>query len=482
MGSWISRNKRYLIAIFVLVQMVLIGFYVSERIQFGNISTSVLSGHSFPKETQYILIQSEDADFESINEAPHYLKQYYDLVFGRLLNKRGGMYLPDIAQSWSLLRQDGDTYVWNMQLRDGITFHDGTPLKFEDVLYSFELAQKSFPILAKSTIKRMNDSVQIVTIDPSLLASLSSFYIVPKGWTMGSLNGTGPYFVVSDQTQYDSVREVTLTPNPSYFKEVKQEMKKVLIFDSRYRFIARAVNLLLSEERVIVLNVPQEYGPTFRQYCRVDESYELQPYILLKNQLSPSVTPYVDTLLAKVVAERSDELLVPLAGATALTQYASPGLQGYDQDLNIYSGLREPELTLAPLQLTVYAEHGNVPFVAHLGSMLHKYNIAFTIVPSSLDEIHNAISEGQGDFYFIRYNYQLSPTLLSFLDDVMKNGILFTGFSDINIEKMVQEARKTASSISRQEKLKEIAGKLGFRLGYPLFDRIYIDAKCNEKS
>src|SRR5262249_38067531 len=44
---------------------------------------------------------------------------------------------PSLAASWTLVRPN----TWRFELRQGVTFHDGTPVVPEDVVFSFERAR-----------------------------------------------------------------------------------------------------------------------------------------------------------------------------------------------------------------------------------------------------------------------------------------------------------------------------------------------------
>lgn len=62
-----------------------------------------------------------------------------ELVYSGLMRARpDGSYIPDLASSYEI-SADGTTYTFH--LRESTTFHDGTPLSADDVLYTVTLAQ-----------------------------------------------------------------------------------------------------------------------------------------------------------------------------------------------------------------------------------------------------------------------------------------------------------------------------------------------------
>ena len=61
-----------------------------------------------------------------------------NLVFESLINYDWqGRLEPGLALSWKWL----DATTWEMELRQGITFHDGTPFTSADVVFSIERAK-----------------------------------------------------------------------------------------------------------------------------------------------------------------------------------------------------------------------------------------------------------------------------------------------------------------------------------------------------
>ena len=71
----------------------------------------------------------------------------YGLVYDAMFELQiDGTYTPDLAESFTV---SDDGLVWTFKIRDGFTFHDGTPLTAEDIAFSYNLymTEDSFPFL-----------------------------------------------------------------------------------------------------------------------------------------------------------------------------------------------------------------------------------------------------------------------------------------------------------------------------------------------
>jgi len=128
---------------------------------------------------------------------------------------------PGLAVSWEVT---DDPSVWEFKLREGVTFHDGTPFTAEDVIFSFQRAQHTnsdMRPLISSIIKleAIDDyTVHIHTNGPSPLLpnNLNNLFIMSKAWSekhdvltpqdysageenfsVRNANGTGPFKLVS---------------------------------------------------------------------------------------------------------------------------------------------------------------------------------------------------------------------------------------------------------------------------------------------
>lgn len=167
---------------------------------------------------------------------------------------RDGALVPALASSWS--QPDPVTYVY--ELREGVTFSDGTPLTVEDVLSSLEVntAEGSTSALAyaftgiESATKTGDLQLTIVlsapnasfgwTLSPGTFQVSSKAFLAAHKDTIGTpdvrLLGTGPYMI----TEFAPDSHVTLVANPTWWGgnvEV-QELRVDFIGEENTRLLA----------------------------------------------------------------------------------------------------------------------------------------------------------------------------------------------------------------------------------------------------
>jgi len=133
---------------------------------------------------------------------------------------------PALAESWTV---SPDQLTWTFRLRDGVTWHDGSPFTADDVVYSYrriidEKLSNVDKFSAVTDVTAPDPSTVVVRVKeptPNLLTNLGGF----KGMAIVSRRnvesgeiatrpmGTGPFSFAS-QRSGDSI---TLTANPNYW-------------------------------------------------------------------------------------------------------------------------------------------------------------------------------------------------------------------------------------------------------------------------
>jgi peptide/nickel transport system substrate-binding protein len=131
---------------------------------------------------------------------------------------------PRLATEWEIL-DDGLTYVF--RLAEGVTFHDGSSLTAEDVVWTFDRLRKSGSGLPTEDLYSNIDDIEasgalevtfrLKRTNPFFLFDLSDNHaLVLKAGTApdeGSFNGTGPFRVV----EYSPEDRIEFEANEDYF-------------------------------------------------------------------------------------------------------------------------------------------------------------------------------------------------------------------------------------------------------------------------
>jgi peptide/nickel transport system substrate-binding protein len=147
---------------------------------------------------------------------------------------------PRLAESWTP-NEDGS--IWTFKIRQGVTFHDGTPLTAKDVAYSLNLnadpknkgnALSAFGDpggLSAGGAEAVDDANVVVTLNgpngsfPYLVSSDNyNVIIIPDGFDPAkwerSFLGTGPWVLDT----YTPQQGVTYTKNPDYWDTQRQPL------------------------------------------------------------------------------------------------------------------------------------------------------------------------------------------------------------------------------------------------------------------
>ena len=173
---------------------------------------------------------SEPATFDPLNPAntADGRSILFNVFEGLVKPDTEGRLLPCLAESWTL-EQDG--MVYNFQLREGVLFHDGSPLTAADVMFTLQTAAaagfEGFTQIEKTEILDSRSlRITLKYPDPEFLPYLT-VGIVKDGAAEREKNavGTGPYRIES----YKSQQSLTLKKFDGYWRQGLPHLEQVTI-------------------------------------------------------------------------------------------------------------------------------------------------------------------------------------------------------------------------------------------------------------
>ncbi|NBC96807.1 MAG: ABC transporter substrate-binding protein [Deinococcus-Thermus bacterium] len=211
-------------------------FMGKKALTMGAAAVALLAGQSAWAEDLTIALSSEPTamDPHYHNLGPNNQIAYH--IFDRLINQGPNQELnPGLATSWEPVE---DT-VWEFTLREGVTFHDGSPFTADDVAFTIERAPNvpdspsSFATYTAqiTEVEVVDDyTVRIHTADPYPLMpnDLSTIAVISReageGASTADYNdgtaavGTGPFKFVD----YVPGDRIVMEPNEDYWGEVPE--------------------------------------------------------------------------------------------------------------------------------------------------------------------------------------------------------------------------------------------------------------------
>jgi len=272
---------------------------------------------------------------------------------------------PALAVRWTNV----DPVTWRFELRNGVTFHDGTPLTADDVVFSLgrqksKNSQKSTYVASIKSVRKIDDlTVEYVTSgpDPILLRELASHYIVSKKWceqhgttepvpgmneetyATRHENGTGAFQVIERQPDTRTV----LVPYPGWWDAPRKQFN---ITRAEFRPLANSstrLAALISGELDLAYPVaPQDVARIESQPgLRVLKRPELRVIFLGMDEFRDELldlpgsgkNPFKDVRVRRAVYQAIDEEAIRtkvMRGMAAPTGTMVPeGVDGYDPTL-----------------------------------------------------------------------------------------------------------------------------------------------------
>jgi len=199
-----------------------------------------------------------------------------------IIRDHSGAFQAALATDWA--PKEGDPNVWVFNLRQGVTYHDGSDFTAEDVVFSINRAQSENSAMKElltsiTEVRAVDDhTVEFVTNGPNpiLPANLTNLFMMDKTWTEANnatavqdiaggettfastnTNGTGPFQVVSREPDVKTV----LSANESYWGKDEFQLDVTEIVYTPIQNAATRVAALLSGEVDFIQDVPvQDLG------------------------------------------------------------------------------------------------------------------------------------------------------------------------------------------------------------------------------
>ena len=161
---------------------------------------------------------SIDPHWSTLGSQAEALRQIYDT----LVDVDDTLQLqPGLAESWEAV----DDTTWDFKLREGVTFHDGTPFTAEDAKFSIDRIPEVTGPMSMTLYTKYVESVEVIDdytlrvntkgIAPALPNDFTRLFVVPSETGAGVGNeefnsgdaaiGTGPYRFVSWEPKGDLV-------------------------------------------------------------------------------------------------------------------------------------------------------------------------------------------------------------------------------------------------------------------------------------
>ncbi len=351
---------------------------------------------------------------------------YTFLMYDRLTNLDGGVNLqPMLATSWSL-SEDGSALV--LQLRDDVTFHDGTPFNAEAVKVNLERGKT----LEESTVKNALASIESVEVTGefevrlnlvpgqggdllALLATTAGAMVSPKAIAEGrdlrldpGDAGSGAYMPVTVRPN-DTVI-YTRAPVPYWDPEAG------LLKELEVRFVTQAA-ARLNGARAGQFDLAQILGGDMQVAKQMSDSgafsvFEAQTYNVLSLILRPERANLSNVKLRQAIAHAIDRQAISDAafnGACQTTSHALvEGHWAYNPDLDQFSTY-DPEKAAALVRESGVASPGFdlvfspgtswEPPANMIQGMLARVGIDARLVPMPQQDGLTAVRGGQVDSF-----------------------------------------------------------------------------------
>ena len=432
-------------------------------------------------------------------------------VYGRLIGQNEKQQLvPDLAVEWGPV----DELTWEFKLREGVTFHDGTPFTADDVVCSFERAPNvpnspaSFGTYIKGkTVTKVDDlTVRISTETPyPLMANdVSTVPVISAkhgcGATTEQFNsgeaaiGTGPFKF----SEYKPGEKIVFVRNDDYWGDTAPwttvAFTPISSGPSRVAaLLAGDLDLIAGVPTTDIATLKANDDVTLSQgvsnrviYLHLDQFREASPFVSAKDGgeiKNPLLDVRVRTALSKainrdLIVERVMEGVAIKAGQLLPEGFfgVSPNLQPVEYDPDGAKALLEEAGYGDGFKLTIHGPNdryiNDAKIAEAIGQMLTRIGVETSVETMSRSVYFKRASTGaEGglpEFSFVLVGWgagsgEASSPLKSLIHTHDKDagfGAANRGrHSNAEIDALIEEALATVDDAKRQDLLAEATEK-----------------------
>ncbi len=402
-------------------------------------------------------------------------------VYERLLNISDQLELePALATSWRSV----DPMTWEFELRQGVRFHDGTPLTAADVVFSInraigKVSEFNYMLDSVARVEAVDpDTVRIITTRPDALLPMRIrvIAIMSEPWarqhgvldaegsdaeetyTSRHANGSGPFRLVTVEPQESYVLE----RNPDWWGD-QLWPHNIDRIECETNYDYASAFEALREGRTTFLP-----WPTFDQFdqlkhlpgVKARETTTIRSAFLVLNQGSPELessnvwwrNPFQDRRVRQAIYQAIDvERVIREAEkgqALAAGMPIGPLINGYTAELDRRLPY-DPEKAKALLAEAGYPDGFSVqmdvaggwnPESEVIVPMLDEIGIEVDAVVQSAPELNRKIMSGESDLYIRAIGYGTLDSLEAFkvlYRSGTRNGVNGTGYSNPEVDALI---------------------------------------------
>lgn len=393
---------------------------------------------------------------------------------------------PGLAVSYGLI---GDR-VWEINLRSGVVFHDGSELEAGDVIYSLETAKKhsTGPVADLMASVESYEQINIRTLkittktpDPLFLSKLAKMPVIPSGFEdFTKPIGTGAY-VIDNSTDLSDIkyrRFDNYWGNLPYFGAV--QIRAVTSKNDR-------VDGLLSGEIDFLVNVPPDAVQEIRDNgFNVDMIPSLEVGFVMFNLNDRN---FSQISIRKAIAQglNKDSFLdLAMGYAKTINQFIPNGVFGYNPDLKGFAYSQEAAEKEIGTAVSSFEKLKVKFFYPESLKLLGQYfkeqliliGLDVELHPVSDTELQEKIQSQELPFYYLGWRND-SGDALPFLKSVLHSKTtgsygIYNGMS-YNNKKVDELIEKSETNLNLQERLKDMQDVMRMAIdeeviGVPLFE------------